>query len=416
MSTPITNASIQSSIPQTPGREGNRSTGSAASLQISGWHQLPQDQVGFSQETALPNEGISQAKLNALQDSFGLGDSFENDSQEAEPHEEEATVAVFDDFRNADKKGQMTHGELVEGHLQAQAGLNDEDIQRYQTDLGADFKPFEEALAGGEKDALERFIETSYTNSLDSTTDALEEVLSDDDSKIRTVNQSQSQARGRLARDIWQRADSNEPFRKDLAESLGLDPTVKDKELGQALTSKINETVAGSEKIADSKQRYDEISEKAAQAGLTHVVTSGNLGDFAKQWEKLGVKVDDDFYDSALINENTIVAAALDGSAPPRSAGFNSPKAGADLAAPGVDIDVTAQDGDWTTASGTSLAAPAVSAVAARLAAKNPDLTPSEIEAILTRTADPAQGPTSDIGQGVFDPDEALTTRNLTTS
>ena len=385
---------------------------------MSGWHQLPQDQVGLSQETDFAGEDVSQANLRALQDSFGLGDSVQA-TQEAEPHEEEATVAVFDDFRNADKEGQMTHGELVEGRLQEQAGLGDEDIQRYQTDLGADFKPFEEALARGEKGALERFIETSYTNSLDSTTGALEEVLSDDDSKIRTVNQSQSQARGRLARDIWQKADSNDPFREDLAKSLGLDPTVEDKELGQALTSKINETVASNEKIAESKRRYDETSQQAAQAGLTHVVTSGNLGDFARQWEELGVKVDDDFYDSALINENTIVAAAVDGSAPARSAGFNSPKAGADLAAPGVDIDVTAQDGDWTTASGTSLAAPAISAVASQMVAQKPELTPSEIESILTGTANPAQGLRSDIGQGILDPSEALeltaATRNYPT-
>lgn len=405
----ITNAARANLRAGTVGRAFPANAASQASLQVSGWKKLPSDKVRFSGETGEDQADLSATRLRALHDSFGLDDlGDEGESQKAEEHEENATVAVFDDFRNADEKGQFTHGELVEGRLQEQGRLGDEDVQRYQTDLGADFGEFEENLARGEEGALERFIESSYTNSLDSTTGALEEVLDDDDSKIRTINQSQSQARGRLARDIWERT-GDAPFREDLARSLGLESGVDDRVLAGALTEKINHTVSGSDEIAKAKNRYDQTSQEAAEAGLTHVVTSGNLGDFARHWEELGVQVDDDFYDSALINDNTIVAAAVDQSkAPPSSAGFNSPRAGADLAAPGVNLDVTAQDGDWTTASGTSLAAPAISAVAARLVALRPELSPTQIEEVLKETAAPARGPASDIGAGSLNPEEAL--------
>jgi len=398
--------------PSTTGRAFPATGGHGADLEVSGWKKLPDDEVRLTGETPGSREaGLSATRLRALQDSLGLDvvpGTDERVSQKAEAHEPDATVAVFDDFRNADEKGQFTHGELVEGRLQEQGNLGDEDVQRYQTDFGADFGEFEENLAQGDKNALEDFIESSYTNSLDSTTGALKEVLDDDGSKIRTVNQSQSQARGRLARDIWDKTE-DAPFREDLARSLGFESEVSDRELAEALTQKINQTVSESEKIGKAKRRYDQTSQEAAEAGITHVVTSGNLGDFARQWDKLGVEVDDDFYDSALINDHTTVAAAVDQSlAPPGSAGFNSPRAGAELAAPGVNLDVTAQDGDWTNASGTSLAAPAISAVAARLATLRPDLSPREIEEVLKQTADPTRGPKSDIGEGSLNAEEAL--------
>ena len=416
-----TDASISSSTrvglrASTIGRAFPPNGGHQASLQASGWKKLPNDEVRLSEETSRfqadsDEAGLSATRLRALQDTLGLdvvSESEEKVSQKAEEHEAEATVATFDDFRDADEKGQFTHGELVEGRLQEQGGLGDEDVQRYQTDLGADFGVFEDNLARGDEGALENFIESSYTNSLNSTTGALKEVLEDDDSKVRTINQSQSQARGRLARDIWDRT-GDASFREDLTSSLGLESGIGDRQLAEALTNKINQTVSQSEKIAGAKKRYDETSQEAAEAGLTHVVTSGNLGDFARRWEQLGVEVDDDFYDSALINDHTIVAAAVDDSvAPPSSAGFNSPRAGADLAAPGVNLDVTAQDGDWTIASGTSLAAPAISAVAARLVGLRPELSPGEIEELLKQTAAPAQGPEGDIGVGRVDPEEAL--------
>jgi hypothetical protein len=191
------------------------------------------------------------------------------------------------------------------------------------------------------------YIEQRYTGLLDNTSDGIEEILNDDDSKITTINQSQSVAEGRIVRDLWNDAKENPEFRSNLAEHLGLDPDVNDRELAQALVDDVGDVVSNSEAIAESKQRFDEVSRRAAEAGITHVVTSGNLGTFASEMDRLGVETDRQFYDSAFVNRHTLVVAASNetGRGGPTSASFNSPNANADVSAPGVNIDITTQDG-----------------------------------------------------------------------
>jgi len=314
--------------------------------------------------------------LGQLRNSFG--------TTRAEKYEPDAEVAVFDEFRNADKPGVFTHGELVEGRLQEQAGLGDQEVQRFQTNQGGNMQELEQALSRGDKSALRNYAESNYTGLLDDTSKALEELIEDPDSKVRTVNQSQSMAQGRLAQNIWGKAKGDSQFRKNLARSLGFEGEVGDRELAQALGDNLTETIKNSDKIAESQKRYDDTSARASEEGITHVVTAGNLGGFADEWERLGVKVGDDFYRSAMINDHKIAVAATDArSSPERPADFNSPNAGAELSAPGVEIPVTAQDGAKTTTSGSSLAAPVVAAAAAKLAKENPELTPQQIEEIL---------------------------------
>jgi cell wall-associated protease len=60
---------------------------------------------------------------------------------------------------------------------------------------------------------------------------------------------------------------------------------------------------------------------------------------------------------------------------------------GIDLVAPGTEIPSLMPDGNVTYMSGTSMATPHVAAVAGILLARNPDLLPSEVEKILTKTA-----------------------------
>src|SRR5205823_1670493 len=67
------------------------------------------------------------------------------------------------------------------------------------------------------------------------------------------------------------------------------------------------------------------------------------------------------------------------------------------LAAPGVHIFSTRADNSYGSESGTSLAAPMVSAVAALVLAQHPDWSPSEVAAQLEQTA-------QDRGPAGFDP------------
>ena len=73
------------------------------------------------------------------------------------------------------------------------------------------------------------------------------------------------------------------------------------------------------------------------------------------------------------------------------------------VAAPGVDIRAPAPDGGYQITSGTSVAAAHASGVAALLLSRNPNLTPDQVRAILTRTAHAIPGKRNDTGAGVLD-------------
>ena len=76
---------------------------------------------------------------------------------------------------------------------------------------------------------------------------------------------------------------------------------------------------------------------------------------------------------------------------------------GLDLVAPGEDIKSTTLNNSYTTASGTSLAAPQVSGVAALMLSVNPSLTPSIIkERIIKTCSGYTSGYNSEVGYGVL--------------
>ena len=66
-----------------------------------------------------------------------------------------------------------------------------------------------------------------------------------------------------------------------------------------------------------------------------------------------------------------------------------------DVAAPGVSVISTIPGGRYGMLSGTSMAAPHVSGLAALLLSRDPSLSPLEIRSIITRTADDQVGPTT---------------------
>lgn len=363
------------------------------------------DQASVSREAREGNAGDGRISnlIDSLQDAFHIG------TKRAEKKDRDASIAVFDDFSDADKEGVSTHGEQVEGVIQQEGGFSDEDIQRYQINSGGSKDELADRLADNDDDALNDYVEDRYTSMLDNTSDGLEEILNDDDSQIRTVNQSQSVAEGRIVRDLWDEAKAKPEFRADLARHLGLGDNASDRDLAQALADGVGDVVNHSDDIAESKERFDRVSARASAAGITHVVTSGNLGSFANEMERLGVETDKEFYDSAFLNRHTLVVGAVnDNGSTPTSANFNSPSANADVSAPGVNVDITTQDGQQGTNSGTSFAAPAVAALVARMKAENPDLTSREIELILRRTADEVNGPYSEVGSGTINPEAAL--------
>ncbi|AZU60002.1 S8 family peptidase [Neobacillus mesonae] len=84
---------------------------------------------------------------------------------------------------------------------------------------------------------------------------------------------------------------------------------------------------------------------------------------------------------------------------------------GLDLVAPGTEIPSLLPDGNVTFLSGTSMAAPHVSAVAGLLLAQNPNLKPAEIKKILTETADNVAVEDVNNDEGYYDPEYPIPTQ-----
>lgn len=90
---------------------------------------------------------------------------------------------------------------------------------------------------------------------------------------------------------------------------------------------------------------------------------------------------------------------------------FAAHRGGVDLAAPGSKVSTLAVDNGYRVGSGTSIAAPLVTATVARLKAVNPELGPRQIKFLLTSTAAPLPfgGPGgADMPFGVLDVEAAL--------
>ncbi len=345
-------------------------------------------------------EGVQGAAGGVKDFFFNRGDS----TRRAEEKDPDATIAVFDSF-NAKPDEENSHGELVEGVIQAE-GFEDEDVQRYQINGGGSLSDLRRDLENGKNEGLDSYIEDRFTGLLDNTTGGLEEILDDKDSKITVVNQSQSVAEARVARDLWDEAKEDEEFRNNLAQTLELPEGASDREFVQALVDHIGDVAGSSDRIAESKERYDEVSRKASEAGLAHVVTSGNLGSFASELEDLGVETDQQFFRSALANDYKTVVGAVDNRN--GSATFNSPNAGAEISAPGVNLEITTQEGNTERKNGTSFAAPQVAALIAQIKAANPNLSPQEIEDLIISEAGRSRGPRDEVGAGVIQPEEVL--------
>ncbi len=335
------------------------------------------------------------------------------DERLAEDREENPTVAVIDIFDTDDTKDEPTHGEQVEAILMEHSGLTDQDIQRYRAGGGGNIEELVNATPEQFGEIFDKYIEDRTTGLLDGSSDAIEDILSDKDTDIRTINQSLGAPESRIANDIARRMDEDPAFRERFLDYAGLDAEASEKEVLQALVDEVSHSRRGNETIQESKERYDRLVEEAYDRGITTIDSAGNYGAFARRLEALGVETDDEFHTDVLNTPlvlsvgatNTRGTEALEDDSVAR---FSSPNAGADIAANGTAVSSTV-DGKTRTGDGTSFSAPQVAAVAAVLAREYPELTAAQIQEILISTAVNPAGLDSDIvGAGVVQQQAAL--------
>lgn len=296
-------------------------------------------------------------------------------------------IALFDTFGEG-----ITHGDDVRHVV--------EENSKYD---GGEIRPVRVGSTPAPRGAsLDERIEHRVTSFLDSTSDAIQGIL-DNRGQINVINQSQSISPVRVVEDLWREVRNDPKERAALAKELGLDADATDKELLQALADHVDKVFETSPEIAKAKERYDALSAELEEAGILHVVTAGNTGDFLDELDDLGVTYDRDFSNSVLFNEHKIVVAASTGGRDDQIAEFSTPSDYVTVAIDGTDIPV-----ESGTSNGTSFAAPQVTALIAEMRRIDPSLTNDEIRDILAKAATDTAASAREEGHGILDPDKAL--------
>ena len=149
---------------------------------------------------------------------------------------------------------------------------------------------------------MDDYIEGRVTGLLDASSGAIEDILADEGSSIRTINQPLGVPESRIAGDIADRLESDPEFRERFLEYAGLDADANEREVMQALVDEVGESRRSNETIQESKARYDELVQEAYNRGVTTIDSSGNYGSFARELEELGVVTDDAFHTDVLDN------------------------------------------------------------------------------------------------------------------
>ena len=138
-------------------------------------------------------------------------------------------------------------------------------------------------------------------------------------------------------------------------------------------TAQLKAIVAEADQSTVSEELVQAAEIAAAHPGMLFVVSAGNDG---RDIDRRPV------YPAALALDNMIVVTSADGFGQP-APGSNWGKQSVDVLVPGERVPVIDFHGVATIASGSSFAAPRVTALAARLAAANPEWRAAELKAAL---------------------------------
>jgi serine protease AprX len=141
------------------------------------------------------------------------------------------------------------------------------------------------------------------------------------------------------------------------------------------------------------------VSSRAAQMasdrGIVVVASAGNEGNIPS-WRIITAPADAEGV-IAVANVNTSGVASSSSSIGPSSDGRIKP----DLAALGTGVNVVQSNGNMSTASGTSVAAPLITSLVAGVWQAYPELTSKEIVLLLKSTASRATNPNNSVGYGI---------------
>jgi subtilisin family serine protease len=145
--------------------------------------------------------------------------------------------------------------------------------------------------------------------------------------------------------------------------------------------------------------------DRAAQLGVTVVVSAGNSGCAAPDscWYRVNTPADADsaIAVGAIRPDSSLAAFSSRG---PTADGRRKP----DVVVQGTDVPAAWDDGRYARVGGTSFASPQVTGIVAQMLQVNPALAPTEVRALLRRTASRAGAPDNEMGWGIVDAKAAI--------
>lgn len=314
-----------------------------------------------------------------------------------------ASVAVIDSFTQLNSCQPVSHGYDVTQVLQRAGDLKPEEIQLINDGIRVSpftFELFRGDGVDGRDKRVTAGIELSTVDSLRRTSRVLEEIASDPNSKIKTINQSQATNRytvfSELTRDtLTLSPDRNSvelsPKGKYLYETFGLEPMYSSeshREFEKKAAAKIEEVISSSPLVKKELARHTEVSRKLADQGVSYVVAAGNQREDIRERVRAGV-LTPNFDDSLYANPYNITVGAIDDKGTPDRgddtlAEFSSICPEVDFLANGVNVPVQNPSGS---VSGTSFSAPIVAGKLAQLRELHPDAKVQQLRDMLTRSS-----------------------------
>lgn len=312
----------------------------------------------------------------------------------SEARESAATVAVFDVF-SSNPEEELWHGDTVRSILHRQ-GVQPEKIVAVHNSIDKESSVLLSDLCWGGPDSandrLNAYIELSAVNLLQRTNGKFQQILDDPNHNIKVINQSQGHSRAEVFEALapyllfTPKADESNPtpkaepsvLGKTFAEAMGVEAALDDpkawaRSVKQQLIKRIDDVIDQSELIRQEQTKHSDLVDGLRERGVLVVTSAGNNADELSGLRSQGYEVRDDFDDDITSVGRKLVVGAID----PRDldnpnddqvAYFSSSYDAVGLYALGVNVPA-----DGGPATGTSYAAPLVSAAAERLMNLHPD-------------------------------------------